>query len=138
MNAQRQISENHEHLGLQATNIENVKQSSSESNEFQSDLTNNSKGNTGKLPMPKPVLSSRPTPPTPPTPSPSPSPGNNASSIVQASATAGVSSLSFHKRKPKPHGKHHRPGITTHFRTTSNSRQPGQSVQAQINQKVNL
>ena len=54
MNAQCQISENHEHLGLPATNVENVEQSSSESNEFQSDLKG--KGNTGKLPMPKPVL----------------------------------------------------------------------------------
>ena len=39
---------------------------------------------------------------------PSPSPGNSTSSIVQAPATAGVSSSSFHKQKPKPHGKHHR------------------------------
>ena len=54
-----------------------------------------------------PMFSTKSTPPTPPTPSPSSSAGNNPVSSVHASA--GVTNLSFHKRKPKPHGKHHRP-----------------------------
>ena len=107
MNAQHQISVNRERLGLPVSNIENADQFLSESTEPLPDLTNSSKGNTGKLPTPNPVLLTQSTPPTPPTPSPSPSPSNNAVSSSQASA--GITNSSFHKRKPKPHGKHHRP-----------------------------
>ena len=107
MNAQRQISVNCERLGLPVSNIKNTDQSLSESTDHPPDHTNSSIGNTGKLPTPNPVLSTKSTPPTPPTPSPSPSLSNNTVSSTQASA--GVTNASLHKWKPKPHGKHHRP-----------------------------
>ena len=90
MDAQCQISENRERQGLSLVNNDSVEQSSLVSTEPQSDLANNTGGGImGKVSIPTPALSSLPVP----------MPSNPAS----------VSSLSFHKRKPKPRGKHHRP-----------------------------
>ena len=107
MNAQHQITVNRERLGLPVSKLKNIDQSSSELTDPPLDHTNSSTSNSGKMTTSNPVFSTKSTPPTPPTPSPSLSAGNNPESSVQA--FAGVTNSSFHKRKPKPHGKHHRP-----------------------------
>ena len=107
MNAQCQITVNRERLGLPVSNLKNIDQSLSELTDPLPDHTNSSTGNSGKMPTLNPVFSTKLTLPTPPTPSPSPSPGNNTVSSTHVSA--GVTNSSFHKQKPKPHGKHHRP-----------------------------
>ena len=89
MDAQHQISENCECQGLPVINNESVEQSSPVTMEPQTDPANNTEGGiTSKVLIPTPALSSLSTP-TPSTPVSAPS-------------------LSFHKRKPKPCGKHHR------------------------------
>ena len=91
MDAQRQISENHERQGLSTViNNDSIEQSSPETTEPQSDFTDNADGGTmNKVSTPIPARSSL--------------------SVPVPTISAGISSLSFHKRKPKPQGKHYRP-----------------------------
>ena len=109
MDTQHQISENCECLGLPVTNNEKNETPSLDSTEPQP---------TDDVMPGNPDKASTPSPSPPPLPSLSPLPPNTQSialdnkpvskATAMAPATAGVPSLSFHKRKPKPCGKHHR------------------------------
>ena len=135
MNAQCQITVNRECLGLPVSKLKNIDQSSSELTDPPLDHINSSTGNSGKMTTSNPVLSTKSTLPTPPTPSPSSSAGNNPESSVQA--FAGVTNSSLHKRKPKPHSKHHRPAsqLTSDSPATSDI---SNTQSLQPNLKVNL